>query len=489
MTRRAPDARSLAQLDALLLIAPPDARTVPAALRAAWQRLRQPGRWVAGTVRTTQLPNARGTRVIAGHAAQRDAFSRLVLAGRLCRELGERAWRRVGVIAACDDESASLEAALAALHAHSFRLPGYGLRERNLARERSREIGEIIIHGSHPPDPARVAITARGTNLARWLTALPPNKLDARSYRRTIAALARAHGLGFHWYDERALARLGAGCFLAVSAGNADRSAGIARLSWRPRAARGRRAPDVALVGKGVLFDTGGNNLKPHRGMLDMHTDMAGSAVALATLIALAELRAPFGADAWLAITENRIGPAAYRPQDVLRALNGVTVQVVHTDAEGRLVLADTLALAGRARPRLMIDFATLTGVCEYALTERMSGLFTNAPQFVPEFTAAGIASGERVWNFPMDSDYDSDIESTVADVAQCASDAKGDHIHGARFLSRFVPQGTAWAHLDLSSAVRKGGLAHVPTDITGFGVRYALELLLATPLLGKVRP
>ncbi|MBV6417066.1 MAG: cytosol aminopeptidase [Steroidobacteraceae bacterium] len=274
-----------------------------------------------------------------------------------------------------------------------------------------------------------------------------------------------------------------------MSAGNAARNAGIAHLTWRPRAGRQRRAPDVALIGKGVLFDTGGNNLKPHRGMLDMHTDMAGSAVALATLIALAELRAPFGVDAWLAITENRIGPAAYRPQDVLRALNGVTVQVIHTDAEGRLVLADTLALAARTRPRLVLDFATLTGTCEYALTERMSGLFTNAPQHLPEFIGAGEASGERVWNFPMDPDFDSDIESTVADVAQCASEAKGDHILGARFLARFVPQGTPWAHLDLSAAVRKGGLAHVPGDITGFGVRYALELLLGTRILAKLAP
>ena len=182
-------------------------------------------------------------------------------------------------------------------------------------------------------------------------------------------------------------------------------------------------------------------------------------------------------------------------------ALVGVAVPArpTHLDvferwlAEGRHgtmgYLADEASRARRTDPRLMIDFATLTGVCEYALTERMSGLFTNAPQYLPEFTAAGLASGERVWNFPMDADYDTDLESAVADVAQCASDARGDHIHGARFLSRFVPQGTPWAHLDLSAAVRKGGLAHVPTDITGFGVRYALELLLGTPLLGKVRP
>lgn len=465
-------------------MAPPDARDLPAALEGAWRRLRRAGRWAPGEVRVTQMPNESGTRVIAAHVARRDTFSRLALAGKLCRELGKPGWRRIGVAATGEHETANLEALVAALHAHAFRMPAFRRREHARARG-----VEIIVFSSRAPDLVRAGASARGTNLARWLTALPPNKLDAPAYRRTIAALARTHGLGFRWYDERALRRLGAGCFLAVSAGNAARSAGIAHLRWRPPAARSRRAPAVALVGKGVLFDTGGNNLKPHRGMLDMHTDMAGSAVALATLVALAELRAPFGVDAWLAITENRIGPAAYRPQDVLRALNGVTVQVIHTDAEGRLVLADTLALAARTRPRLVLDFATLTGTCEYALTERMSGLFTNAPQHLPEFIAAGEASGERVWNFPMDPDFDSDIESTVADVAQCASEAKGDHILGARFLARFVPQGTPWAHLDLSAAVRKGGLAHVPSDITGFGVRYALELLLGTRILAKLAP
>src|SRR6202012_5406796 len=168
----------------------------------------------------------------------------------------------------------------------------------------------------------------------------------------------------------------GAGAFVAVARANAARSAGIAQLRWPGRGRRRRtaQAPDVALVGKGILFDTGGVNLKPHRSMLDMHTDMSGSAVALATLLALVELDAPIAVDAWLAITENQIGPTAYRPQEVVTAANGVTIQVIHTDAEGRMVLADTLALAARTEPRFMIDFATLTGAAVYSLTERMSG-------------------------------------------------------------------------------------------------------------------
>jgi leucyl aminopeptidase len=199
----------------------------------------------------------------------------------------------------------------------------------------------------------------------------------------------------------------------------------------------------------------------------------------LATLLALVELQAPIAVDAWLAITENQIGPNAYRPQEVIKASNGVTIQVIHTDAEGRMVLADTLALAGKTQPKFMIDFATLTGAAVYSLTERMSGVLTNRQALATKLVEAGRTSGERVWNFPFDADYDTDLESKVADILQCSVDGKGDHILATRFLSRFVPEDVAWAHVDLSAASRTGGLAHINTDITGFGVRYALELIL----------
>jgi leucyl aminopeptidase len=312
---------------------------------------------------------------------------------------------------------------------------------------------------------------------------MPPNQLTAPSYRRLLVTLARRHRLTLRWYTPQQLQRLGAGAFLAVARGNDAQTAGIAHLRWRGRRSGGSRSPDVALVGKGILFDTGGINLKPHRSMLDMHTDMSGSAVALATLIALSELKAPLAADAWLAITENNIGPSAYRPQEVVRAANGTTIQVIHTDAEGRMVLADTLALAARTRPRLTIDFATLTGACVYALTERYSGVFSNRAAFAPLLLEAGISSGERVWNFPLDEDFDTDLESSVADIVQCAVEGKGDHILAARFLKRFIGDDNPWVHVDLSSATRRGGLAHVGTEITGFGVRFTLELLLSQKL------
>jgi leucyl aminopeptidase len=272
------------------------------------------------------------------------------------------------------------------------------------------------------------------------------------------------------------LRRRNAGAFLAVARANQQRDAGIVRLRYR--AAQRRNVRHLALVGKGICFDTGGINLKTHKSMYDMHTDMQGSAVAVGTLLALSELRAPYDIDCWLAITENEIGARAFRPQEVVSAANGVTIQVAHSDAEGRMVLADTLAIAARERPELMIDFATLTGACVNALTERYSGAFTNRPQWHEAIRAAGNRSGERVWPFPMDEDYDTDLESAIADVLQCTPDSKGDHILAARFLNRFVPEQVPWIHLDLAASNRSGGLGHVPTDITGFGVRYTVELL-----------
>jgi len=310
--------------------------------------------------------------------------------------------------------------------------------------------------------------------VARWFTALPPNLKTAESYRGAISQLAAARNIRYRFLGERELDKLGAGAFLAVARGNATRDAGIVHLSYRPRT----RRPALTLVGKGVIFDTGGTNLKAFVHMLDMHTDMQGSAVALGTLLALAELGAPYRVDAWLALTENRLAPNAYKSQDLVRAANGTTIQVIHTDAEGRMVLADTLALAARDEPQLIIDYATLTGSCVQALTERYSGVFSNRSAANTLLTAAGAASGERVWPFPMDDDFDDALKSEIADIKQCSVENAGDHILAAKFLSRFVPAATPWIHVDLSSGQHKGGLGHVPTDITGFGVRLTLELL-----------
>jgi len=387
---------------------------------------------------------------------------------------------------AADD---AIKALIAALEAAAFRFASF----KSISKPHGKLARIDVAAAGKVREMDLTLATSAGNNLARWLTALPPNMLDATAYRRLLRDLARHLNLDFTFYGEAQLKRQGAGAFLAVSQGNATRNAGIVHLTYRgaarrrrairtPGATGARRAaqqpPALCLVGKGICFDTGGTNLKTHKGMLDMHIDMEGSAVAVGSLYALHNLGAPLDVDCWLAITENRTGPQAYKPQDVVRASNGTTIQVIHTDAEGRMVLADTLSLAARRKPGAIIDYATLTGACVYALTERYSGIFTNRPATRDLLEAAGATSGERVWSFPMDADFDTDLESSVADVLQCTTEGKGDHILAARFLARFVPQTIPWLHIDLAAGSRTGGLAHIGTDITGFGVRYTLDLV-----------
>jgi leucyl aminopeptidase len=371
-----------------------------------------------------------------------------------------------------NESQALLNSLLAAVLAGSAALPSYKHKPA------TQPLTHIAVHDAgSPEDFATTLATHAGNHLARWLTTLPPNELNCGSYRRSLQQLAKREGWSAEFLNLAELKKLRAGAFLAVARANANNDAGIMHLSYRAKG-KSKARRKLTLVGKGICFDTGGINLKPHKGMYDMHTDMQGSAVAAGTLLALSQLRANVDIDCWLALTENEIGPNAYRPQEVITAANGTTIQVVHSDAEGRMVLADTLALATRQQPDLLIDFATLTGACVAALTERMSGAFSNRPTLRDPIEQAGRISGERIWGFPMDTDFDADLDSPIADIMQCTLDNKGDHILAARFLSRFVPDSVPWVHIDLSSASKAGGLAHVPTEITGFGVRWAVEFI-----------
>jgi len=479
---------SLARADAAaFVVADRDPAAALSALphAALWQALYRAARRASKTpLLVARLPNSRHTLAsVAFLRPGASAFERLDLAGKVMHELvkpGVASLQCHAAGFAADESAAVVEALASAALAGAAAMP-----QRKSKPVPPSDLRRVDVHGGRTADLGRASAVAAGNHLARWLATLPPNELDCLAYKRALAALARREGWSFRFYDERALERLGAGAFLAVARANEHRGAGIARLSYRPRGAK--RARRIGLVGKGICFDTGGINLKAHKSMYLMHGDMQGSAVAVGTLLALARSGAPYAIDCWLALTENQIGPRAYRPQEVVRAMNGTTIQVVHSDAEGRMVLADTLTLAAREKPALLLDFATLTGACVNALTDRYSGAFSNRALLEAPLVAAGRASGERVWCFPMDEDFDIELDSTVADVLQCTLDSKGDHILAARFLSRFVPKDVPWAHIDLSASDRKGGLAHVPTEFTGFGVRFATQLLADRALLERL--
>lgn len=432
-----------------------------------------------------RLNNDRQTLVVGAKVANdTSAFEKLTIARKLVSAATTEKAGTLGILVVgfTSDEADSLyEAVVAAALASEFSLPSFKGKPAPARIRRIRVLG-----ASSDLNLQRTYAEAHGNNLARWLTVLPPNKLDAVNYAAMTKDLAKENNWQYKCYKTADLKKMGAGAFLAVSQGNDNDSASIVHMKYRP--AQKNAAPDVGLVGKGIIFDTGGTNLKPFNSMLDMHGDMQGSAVALGTFLAISQLQLPIAVDCWLAITENRTGPNAYKSQDVVTALNGKTIQTIHTDAEGRMVLADTLTLASRDRPKLIVDYATLTGAVINSITTRYSGVFTNKPEWHSRLKRTGAHSGERVWPFPIGKEFLSDLKSDVADIMQCSPNPKADHILAASFLAEFIENDTPWIHVDLASSNNKGGLGHVPTEVTGFGVRYTLSLLLDEDILQEHR-
>lgn len=336
-----------------------------------------------------------------------------------------------------------------------------------------RPLKSLNVYGHKIADPSSLQARALGNILTRQLTQLPPNELTPLLYRKRIKKLSSAYGWKMVEYDLNRLRKMGAGAFVAVAQGSSEGDAAIVHLQYRTT----KSAPTVALVGKGICFDTGGHNLKPAKYMHGMHEDMNGSAVALGILAATTQLKLAVNIDAWLAIAQNHISPTAYKQNDIVKALNGTTIEIMHTDAEGRMVLADALTMAGQNNPDLTLDFATLTGSMVAALGTRYSGIFSTSPALLKQALNAGKEAGERVWAFPLDADYETPLESKVADIKQCTLDPDPDHILAARFLLRFAGE-RPWIHMDLSASSCEGGLGAITSNTTGFGVGWGLALL-----------
>jgi leucyl aminopeptidase len=335
--------------------------------------------------------------------------------------------------------------------------------DSRLSKQQERELRE------------RAQFLGEANNEVRSLAELPANELTPRHYKERVKKYATRHGLGFEFMDHRELTRRKAGAFLAVSRSYPEGGAGIVKLVYKPKRAK---AGLLTLVGKGVCFDTGGYNIKGSQSMFGMHGDMTGSAVALAVCGYFARRKVPFEVHAYLALAENLISPTAYKPNEVVVACDGTSIEVVDTDAEGRMILSDTLALARKEKPSLVIDFATLTYTAVKSLDTRKAAVFSNRAELARLAVEAGETSGERAWSFPLDRDYRKSLESKVADIRQCASSDHADHVYAATFLSHFVGDETPWLHVDLACAENKGGLGLISSDTTGFGVLWAEELV-----------
>ena len=271
--------------------------------------------------------------------------------------------------------------------------------------------------------------------------------------------------------DKRTLRKRGAHLMLSVFDGS-NAEPFLVRIHYKPRGATGKR---IALVGKGVTFDSGGLSIKSGPGMFDMKADMAGAGAVLGTLQALSKLKVPVEVIAYLPLTENMICPSATMPGDVVTALNGKTVEILNTDAEGRLVLADALVMAEREKPDAIVDIGTLTGSIVSALGSSYAGVFSRNSELSQSLLRAASSVGERLWPMPLPSEYKARLKSTTADVKNIGG-AEAGSILCALFLSEFVDK-TPWAHLDIAAPayldadrwyMKKGG--------TGYGVRTLVE-------------
>ncbi len=294
----------------------------------------------------------------------------------------------------------------------------------------------------------------------------PPEVLAERAM-----GLATERGIDITVYDEARIAAEGLGGLMAVAAGAANPPR-LVMLDYAPEGA----AATLALVGKGIVFDSGGLSLKPVKSMETMKTDMSGAAAVFATVRAVADLALPVRVLGITPLTENMPGGSAQRPGDVLRARNGKTIEVLNTDAEGRLVLADGLSLAVEAEPDLIVDIATLTGASAIALGPKIGGLFSNDDAAADRVAGAAARAGEKLWRLPLETEYRSHIESAVADMKN-TGERHGSAIAAALILAEFAGD-RPWVHLDVAGPARATRAEHyLSKGGTGFGVRTLIAL------------
>ena len=334
-------------------------------------------------------------------------------------------------------------------------------------QERSREVREAFELGK---------AVARAANWARDLVNEPPLACTPSRLAQAARDLAREAGLACEVRGPRDIAALRMGMFLGVTRGSAEEPR-LVRLSWIPKGPPAKKPP-LLLVGKAITFDSGGLSLKPTESMVEMKTDMAGSAAVLGAMRVVAMLKPPFPVHALVGACENMPGGHAFKPSDVLTACNGKTVEVVNTDAEGRLVLGDVLAWGVSAwKPAAVLDLATLTGSCVVALGHTTAGAFGADGEVMDELLAAARAAGEDVWRLPLTESLKEQLKSEVADLKN-TGERWGGAISAAWFLKEFVGE-TPWVHLDIAgpaSASKERG--YFAKGGTGVGIRTLVEFI-----------
>jgi leucyl aminopeptidase len=338
-----------------------------------------------------------------------------------------------------------------------------------------REVASLTFVGDGADEGAigRGQAAAAGVALARDLSNEPASTLNPAAMAEQARRVADEHGLELKIYGPRELAEMGAGGLVNVGKGSANEPR-LIHLIYRPEGATDETA-QIGLVGKCITFDTGGYSIKPYEGMLEMKGDMAGGAAVLGAMATLRAHNVPVVVHGVICAAENMISGEAFRPGDILTAMNGVTMEILSTDAEGRLVLADGLVYTARQGVREMVDLATLTGAIVVALGDGTAGMFVNNDDLAGRLQAAASEAGERVWRMPLTEELEGQIKGEVGDIKNTGGRA-GGAITAALFLQHFS-EGLPWAHLDIAGCNRTTkGNAYTPKGATGWGVRTLLE-------------
>ena len=439
------------------------------------------------------------TTIVAPHGLDVDAVILVGLGkpekidGRGLRAIGggvvrkmNAAGAKTGAIAVDAVDGASVAPpAMAAEIALGARLGSYSFDKYHTKKkdEDKKSLGELAVMLDDPAAAedafAANANLADGVFTARDLVSEPSNVKYPKTIAEDIEALTE-DGIEVELLDRDKMASLGMGSLLGVAQGS-DHEPYLAVMRWNG-APEGTEQQPVAFIGKGVTFDTGGISIKPSQGMEEMKYDMAGSAAVVGLMKCLAGRKARVNAIGMVGLVENMPDGKAQRPGDVVTSMSGQTIEVINTDAEGRLVLADVLWYAQATyKPRFMVDLATLTGAIIISLGTYHAGLFSNDDELSERLIAAGKESGEEVWRMPLGERYDKDIDSAIADMKNVGKGREAGSVAGAVFLQRFV-NGVPWAHLDIAGMawMKRGDDPTVPKGASGYGVRLLDQLVRA---------
>jgi leucyl aminopeptidase len=315
---------------------------------------------------------------------------------------------------------------------------------------------------------------AEATSLARDMVNEPANFFTPTRMAELAKEIANKYSLGFTVFNSRDMEAMGMGALLGVARGSSEPPK-LITLNYKGDESSKN---SLGFIGKGITFDSGGISIKPSEGMGEMKDDMAGGAAAIAALSAIAQLKPKVNVTAIIPATENLPSGTALKPGDILRAMNGKTIEVISTDAEGRLILADALSYAVKQGLSPLVDLATLTGACRVALGDGYSGAFTNNQELMDKVIKAAAKAGEKIWQMPLPEEYKEQLKSEIADIKN-TGDRYGGAITAALFLTEFL-DATPWVHLDIAgTASSSKGSGYSVKGATGVGVRTLVELAL----------